>query len=387
MRKHATFDLILHGGKAPPWLVVRMKKLAKPILKIIVEEYGSKELLSRFADPLWFQALSYVLGYDWNSSGVTTVVTGVLREVLTSEIGVIAVGGKGKKSLEVPNELPKVSETFGFSETKTRNLIRASRLAAKVDNALVQDGHTIYHHTMFVDEHGDWVIIQQGMNPNLKSARRYHWCSDNVKSFVIEPHTGISGILKMPFVLNMVDRSSIEGQKISIDLVNEGVNKIRSDLSLLYRESKKYSDIMSFLSKDTTIKRVNVEKLKIFGDKGMVKLAILRKRVNWKALKHAYEISPKNYEEFVEIKGIGPDTVRALALIAEIIYNAEISWRDPLRYTFAVGGKDGVPYPVNIKRMEKVAEFLERALLEAKIGAKERIRALKRLSKLIPVQE
>lgn len=386
-RRYATFDLILHGGKAPPWLVSRMKKLGKAILTVIVEEFGHKDLLTRLADPMWFQALSYVLGYDWNSSGVTTVVTGVLREILSPDLGILVAGGKGKRSLEAPNDIVKIGEIFGFTDSKVLRLIRSSRLIAKVDNALVQDGHTIYHHAMFIDKHGDWIVIQQGMNPDMKTARRYHWCSYGLKSFVIEPHKGICGDLKLPFVLNMVSRNSLEGQKVAVDLVNEGVNQIKNDLNLLFRYANKVADLTSFLSEEEErVISVDMEKLARYEREGLVKLAILRRKVNWKALKQAYEISPKSYEELVEIRGIGPRTVRALALIAELIYNAEISWKDPLRYTFAVGGKDRVPYPVNVKRMEKVAEFLMQAIEEAKIGKKDKIKALKRLSKLVPVR-
>jgi len=374
MRKTATFDLILHGGKAPPWLVSRMKKLGKAILRIIIEEYGRVELLRRLSDPLWFQALSYVLGYDWNSSGVTTVMTGVLREILTPDMGIMLAGGKGKRSLQTPEDIRRIGEIFGFSESKINELIKASRLVAKVDNAVLQDGYSLYHHAMLIDRDGLWAVIQQGMNVENKTARRYHWLSEKVKSFVIEPHEGIIGEIKLPFVLDMTSKRSLEAQKISVDLVNEGLSRIKNDIAKLIRISKGIPSLMSFVDRSAEEKRLLPS----------IKIKILRNiRVDWNALKKAYELSPKDYQELISIKGIGPGTIRALALIAELIYRAEVSWRDPLRYTFAVGGKDRVPYPVNIKRMEILSGILEDALREAKLGRKEKLMVLRRLSRLL----
>ncbi len=374
MRKTATFDLILHGGKAPPWLVSRMKKLGKAILRIIIEEYGRVELLRRLSDPLWFQALSYVLGYDWNSSGVTTVMTGVLREILTPDMGIMLAGGKGKRSLQTPEDIRRIGEVFGFSESKINELIKASRLAAKVDNAVLQDGYSLYHHAMLIARDGLWAVIQQGMNVENKTARRYHWLSEKVKSFVIEPHEGIIGEIKLPFVLDMTSKRSLEAQKISVDLVNEGLSRIKNDIAKLIRISKGIPSLMSFVDRNAEEERLLPSiKIKILGNI----------RVDWNALKKAYELSPKDYQELISIKGIGPGTIRALALIAELIYRAEVSWRDPLRYTFAVGGKDRVPYPVNIKRMEILSDILEDALREAKLGRKEKLMVLRRLSRLL----
>ena len=372
MKKTAVFELRLHDGKAPPWLISRMRKLARPIFEIIILEYGQKELLKRLADPLWFQALSYVLGYDWDSSGVTTVTTGVLREVLSPDLGIMMAGGKGKRSLEAPNDIIKIGEEFGFSESKINELVRASRLVAKVDNAVLQDEHQIYHHAFFVDKDGDWTVIQQGMCPRLKTARRYHWTSLNLKSFVIDPHE-IIGEIKLPFALNMASKESIEAQKVSVDLVKEGVSRIKRDYSNLLRMARRETILDAFLEG----KKIEIKPTP------EVIVKILPVRVNWNALKKAYEIQPKTYEELVEIRGIGPGTIRALALVAELIYEAEVSWKDPLRYTFAHGGKDRIPYPVNVKRMEKVAEFLEDVIEEIELGKKEKQEMLKRLSKLV----
>ena len=376
MRKIATFDLRLHGGKAPPWLVARMKKLAKPILEIIVSEYGVKELMKRLADPLWFQAFSYVLGYDWDSSGVTTVTAGVLREVLSPDIGILMAGGKGKRSLRAPEEIRKIGDIFGLSSKKVERLVRASRIVAKVDNAVLQDEHQIYHHAFFVDKDGDWVVIQQGMCTKLKTARRYHWISTSIKSFVMDPHD-IIGDIKLPFVLDMASNRSVEAQKISVDIVREGVNKLRRDYFKLVRIARKEYSLDAFLFDNNMNKKPKVN--------SPINIRIVPIRVNWDALNRAYEIQPKNYEELIEIRGIGPGTIRALALVAELIYNAEISWIDPIRYTFAHGGKDGIPYPVNIKRMERVISFLEDIVEDLKIGKKEKTKILKKLSKIMKI--
>jgi len=373
MKKTGVVELKLHGGKAPPWLVSRMRKLAKPLLELIVMNFGVKTLLERIADPLWFQALSYVLGYDWDSSGVTTVTVGVLREVLSPDVGVMVAGGKGKRSLQAPEDIVKISREFGFSEQKTNLLIRASRLAAKVDNAVLQDEHQLYHHAMFVSKHGDWAIIQQGMCPKSKTARRYHWISYGLKSFVVDPHE-IIGDVRLPWVLDMASSGSLEAQKISVDIVKEGVDQFRRDFNTLTRLAKGLTSLDMFLSKQ----RIRIE------PRHKIIAKIIPMRINWDALNRAYEIQPRNYEELVEIRGLGPGTIRALALIAELIYDAEVSWRDPIRYTYAHGGKDGVPYPVNVKRMEKVAEFLEDIIEDLRVGRREKLEMLKRLSRLVP---
>ncbi len=373
MKRSSVFDLRLHGGKAPPWLVSRMRTLAKPILELIVLEYGVKRLLEFLADPFWFQGFSYVLGYDWDSSGVTTVTTGVLREVLSEELGVLVAGGKGKLGLKTPEHIRGIGEVFGFSDSKVRELIRASFLSAKVDNAVLQDGHSLYHHSMIIDKYGDWVVIQQGMNPKFKSARRYHWISKGLKSFVVDPRE-IVGDIRLPFALDMSSSSSLEAQRVSVDIVKEGITQLRKDYSSIVRLQKKTYTLDTFFEVNKKEEILHSE---------LIRGKIIPVKINWKALREAYEIQPKDYEALISIKGIGPGTIRALALISELIYNAEVSWKDPIRYTFAHGGKDGVPYPVNVKRMERVAEILESIIEDVKIGKTEKKKMLKKLSRLI----
>ena len=377
INRYATFDLILHGGKAPPWLISRMKKLGKAVIEIILQEFGPRELLKRLSDPMWFQALSYVLGYDWDSSGVTTVLTGVLKTILNQDHGVLIAGGKGVKSLETPAELEKIAEIFSFGEFRKNYLIRVSRIVAKVDNSLVQDQNRLYHHTMILSEHGEWSIIQQGMNEKLQLARRYHWSSFGLKSFVIDPTREIIGNLKLPFVLDLTSLESLENQKTTLDLIKEGGNHIKRDLSKIASLSKRMGTLDMYLTESSEYSLPKID------ESINLKIRLLPKRVDWKALEKAYELSPSSYEELIEVRGFGPGTVRALALISELIYNAPACWRDPLRYTFAHGGKDGVPYPVDVKRMEKVANFFEDLLEDLKLGKKERKEVSLRLSKLL----
>src|SRR5206468_5906067 len=217
MMAHSTIKLPLHGGYAPSYLINRMIKLSGAISKVIVNEYGEQDFLRRLSDPLWFQAFGCVLGFDWHSSGVTTVVTGVLKQSLTvEEHGISIAGGKGKRSTQAKNDIPLLAEKYyNLSSNKISSLLYASKMAAKVDNAAVQDGYSLYHHVIFFDKNGDWSVVQQGMNVEKMMARRYHWMSDFTKNFTCEPHTGIICNYKSKRTLNMSSINSIENQKVS----------------------------------------------------------------------------------------------------------------------------------------------------------------------------
>ena len=375
MRRTGFAELPLHRGKAPQWLVERMIKLAKEIVIIIVDEYGRDVFLQRVSDPYWFQAFGCVLGYDWHSSGVTTVVTGVLKTALKDEdLGIAVCGGKGKLSRETLSEIVKVGEAFNLSTDKINNLQYASRMSAKVDNAAIQDGYPLYHHAFFVTEDGKWAVIQQGMNINDRTARRYHWLSDQIKSFVVEPHKAIVSDTRRPIVLDMTAKESEECRKTSVDVAKERTEKVARMFKMMrpaYQRSlqewipeirdKKWEDyITEFLSMPFSI--------------------------NWKALRRAYEIQPKNYEELLGIKGIGPSTVRGLALVAEIIYGSKPSWKDPVKYSFAYGGKDGVPYPVNRRAMDESIRILREAVEKAQLGDRERLKMLQKLRKFVSLK-
>ncbi|RZN55520.1 MAG: DUF763 domain-containing protein [Candidatus Methanomethylicota archaeon] len=345
--------LPLHSGHAPNWLIKRMKALAQSITTIIINEYGRKEFLRRISNPYWFQAFGCVLGFDWHSSGLTTVVTGVLKSSINyEETGIAICGGKGIKSRATPEEITTIGEKLGLSTSRISKLIYASKICAKVDNTAIQAGYQLYHHVFILSEDGEWAIVQQGMNPKNKLARRYHWLSENINSFVVEPHKGIIGY-KEDKVLNMIAKESEGCRKVSVDIVKE-----KSLGKYIVEVKSGQKSILEYTNSN---------------------ILVMPWHINWKALEKAYNIQPKNYEELLAIEGIGPATIRGLALVSDIIYGEPPSWKDPVKYSFAFGGKDGVPFPILRKEMDEAIEFLKIAIEQAKINEKERLNALKRL--------
>ncbi len=370
MKRTGSARLPLHYGRAPRWLTVRMTKLAKEMADIIVDEYGSAEFLRRLSDPLWFQALGCVLGYDWHSSGVTTVLTGILKSAVDpEEHGLAVCGGKGRISSQAPLEIGSAGEKFGFSTAKIESLRYASRMSTKVDNAAIQAGYPLYHHALFVTEKGVWAVVQQGMSVKDRTARRYHWLSEHVEQFVVEPHNAIVGDAKRGAALDMTAKQSEGCQKTSTDIAKEEPRKI---LRMLKSVRPAYQR-----SLQEWVPEVNWKEY-------MADVLAMPRNLNWKAVKRAYEFQPKNYEELLSIRGVGPATVRALALVSELIYGEKPSWKDPVKYSFAVGGKDGIPFPVNRTSYDKTIGILESAVKQAKVGNKERINAIKRLRKFVP---
>lgn len=365
MKASGVSELPLHSGKCPPWLFRRMKELGKAISELMIHEHGEDEFIRRISDPFFFQSLSCVLGYDWHSSGTTTTTCGALKEALNSmDVGIRIVGGKGRVSRMVPDEIRKVGEEFGFSDSKVEELIRISKLVAKIDSAAVQDGYDLYHHSMFLSESGKWAVIQQGMCIPKKYARRYHWIWE-VESFVNDPHAGIVSDAFHENVLNLVSRDSDECRKIIRDLVRESSARIKCLHAQAVRDAKQMS-----LSRW----------IGVFDEKDFIQSLSMPAFINWKALENAYELQPRNFEEVLLVPGMGAGTVRALALISELVYGVKASWKDPAKYSFAFGGKDGVPYPVNRRRMDEAIQFLRDAISMAKMGDEERLRAFKRLS-------
>jgi len=373
LRRTGLAELPLHDGKAPQWLVKRMIGLAREISTIIVDEYGREFFLQRISDPYWFQALGCVLGYDWHSSGLTTVVTGVLKTSLKeANLGIAVCGGKGKASKDTLSEIVNVGEKFNLSTSKIGDLQYASRMSAKVDNTAIQAGYPLYHHAFFVTEDGKWAVIQQGMNIDDKTARRYHWLSDKVENFVVEPHNAIVGDAKRPIVLDMTAKESEECRKTCVDICKEKPRRVVRMFETIrpsYQRSLKewFPEIAS---------REN--------ENYVAEFLRMPLSINWKALKRAYEVQPRNYEELLSIKGVGPSVIRGLALVAEIIYGSKPSWRDPVKYSFAYGGKDGVPYPVNRRAMDKSIKILREAVEKAKLGNRERLEMLQKLRRFVP---
>lgn len=367
MKKQGVVDLPLHGGKAPYWLLKQMKSLAHAIFEVIIDEHGVNGAIEKLADPLWFQSLSCALAYDWHSSGTTTVVCGVLKSVIDpEEFGFGIAGGKGKASRNTLADIDALGEKLKLSDDKLAELKYASRISAKVDNACVQDGYQLYHHSMFISEKGEWAVIQQGMNPVDRYARRYHWLSSSVKRYDEEPHQGIVGSPR-DLVLDLTSKESRGCRGASVDLARTEPG----ELERVYKElsgsaTKQIRSDQRTLAEFDLIPAVEYEgKSNTLKEEAL--LYRLPRRVNWDALREAYDKQPENYEQFLCIRGVGPATVRALALISDLIYGEPPSWRDPVKYSFAFGGKDGVPYPVDRRTMDETTELLRNAMKEAKL--------------------
>lgn len=369
MPKTGVANLPLHPGKAPRWLFQRMVKLSEGIIDVLVYEYGKNEFLRRISDPFWFQAFSCVLGYDWHSSGTTTVTCGALKEALNPEkYGFAIAGGKGKTSRKTIQQIEEISEVFSFTDSKIKELQYSSRMSAKIDNTAVQDGYNLYHHVFLFTEDGEWAVIQQGMNTRTNYARRYHWLSENIDCFTLEPHNSIVGEKTEDNVLNMVSKESLECQKTCVDLVCDHPRHLMNDWVSLTR-----------LNTQSTLDEWIGEQKQ---DDRIVCLDMPRS-INWNKMREIYDFQPKNYEELISLKGVGPKTVRALALISNLIYGNKPSWEDPVKYSFAVGGKDGVPFPVDRKAMDESTQIIKNGIEQAKIGEKEKLHAFRRLKGFI----
>ena len=371
MPKTGIANLPLHHGKAPRWLFKRMVALSKGISEIIIYEYGKDEFLRRISNPFWFQALSCVLGYDWHSSGCTTVTCGALKEAINpQEFGFAIAGGKGKTSRKTPDEIKQIGDLYNLSTTTIKELIYSSRMAAKIDNTAIQDGYNLYHHILIFSENGKWAVIQQGLNSENNYARRYHWLSEHVKNFVCEPHNAILGDDHQEKVLDMTAKQSITTQKISVDLVNDNPQHLKHDWAKLAKQENQQT-LDSWMNHESD----------------MIKLPYLNmpRSINWQKMKEIYDIHPTNYEELLALRGVGPKTVRALALISDLIYGEKPSWEDPVKYSFTVGGKDGVPFPVDRKAMDESIEFLKIGIESANIGKKDKIQAFRRLHNFISI--
>lgn len=376
--KRGIVNLPLHGGHAPSYLIKRMIKLSSAICKILIDEKGVKEFFNRISDPLWFQAFGCVLGFDWHSSGLTTVVTGVLKQSLNfEEHGITISGGKGKNSIKPKYEIYKLAEkNYNLSTNKIDKLLYASKMSAKVDNSAIQDGFSLYHHMIFFDGDGNWTIIQQGLNEKFKLARRYHWLSDNLIDFIIEPHKGIIGNERIPFCLNMTSREAEENRKSCVDLVKEGSNSIKSSIYKIV-QTNSFENLDKWISPNRLHSDSNNfdEQISTYVEK-----YIMPRKINWKTMDELYDTRPTNYEHLISLNGVGPSTVRALALISEIIYGNRASWRDPVKYNYAHGGKDGVPYPIARNTYDNSITYLSEAINGAEIDKLEKISSLKRLS-------
>lgn len=362
-------DLPLHGGKAPRWLFERMVRLARPLICIIVDEEGTDGFMRRLGDPFWFQAFGCALGFDWHSSGLTTTVCGAIKEALQkgagSEIGLFAAGGKGATARRTPQEIEAAADRYGFDPAP---LVKASRLSAKVDSAAVQDGYQLYHHLFLFDLEGRWGVIQQGMNDGTRYARRYHWVGTGLQSFVEEPHAAVC-CDRRSTVLNLVALESDAARRVITELAKEHPDRIASELQRLPAARPRHLSLPA----RHDIRLTDLDPARA--------LDVDSSRVE-QALRSAYEHQPEDFQALLSLPGIGPATLRALALLAELAYGTPASTRDPARFSFAHGGKDGHPYPVDRRTYDRSIEFLQTALDRARVGDKDKLEAFRRLARL-----
>jgi len=397
--KRGLATMPLDTGRVPKWLFERMVCLTRDVAIGIVKDYGPDEFIARISDPVWFQCLSCLIGMDWNSSGTTTITTGALKQGLRGiekDLGIFICGGKGKTSRKTPDEIINWADRLSLPEPNVNALVYNSKMAAKVDSSLIQDSYQIYHHSFFfsyrkgacphtkreqgavgaeTDEIssrygvGAWAVIQQGMNIQSQTARRYHWYSKNIKDLIEEPHSGIATQRKEENVLNLTAKESGQNREVSTGLISQNFNTLMKDIKLLRKYYTPLSQMMEIskgpacAGRQQRLKFLNLE-AKEYNWHPVVIEDFSKSKYLEKILWRLCDQKPENYEKLLATEGVGPKTIRALALVSEIIYGAKPSYEDPARYSFAHGGKDATPYPVDRptydQTIEKLKGFLKR---------------------------
>ena len=350
--KSGTADLPLHYGRVPRWLSERMALLGKEIVRILVEEQGPSAFLSRLSDPFWFQALGCVMGMDWHSSGITTSVMGALKKglnPLAGELGIYICGGRGRYSRMTPDEIRHISGREGLNG---EDLVSASRLSAKVDNTCIQDGFQIYLHNFILTREGEWAVVQQGMNDRAGMARRYHWHSRGVKSFVRNPHAGISGI-NQGLLINLSETKAEKARDAIMDFSSRTQAEQTKELRHLLMPSRH-----NVSSEDVDPRRLSA------------------------VLAVASERGVKSFPELLLVEGLGPRTLQSLALVSEIIYGEPVRFQDPARFSFAHGGKDGHPFPVPLRIYDQTLQTLSGTVEKSPLAGEDKRRSLKKLHQL-----
>ena len=364
--------LPLHSGRAPAWLFSRMTRLAREVAIHIVADQGPSELLRRLSDPFWFQAFGCVLGFDWHSSGVTTTVTGALKEGLKGleqELGVFAQGGKGATSRKTPAEIADRCDRLSID---ARPLVYASRTAAKVDSAAVLDGYQLYHHAFFFTSNRDWCVVQQGMSDHTRMARRYHWLSESLTSFVNEPHEAICSDTRGD-TLNLVSAEHGQLRGRTVELTRDP----KAVMEVVRSAGARTADVV------TSARRLpfdDVPSLDMPSRHQLLLQDVDPRRLHTTLLS-TYERAPEDFETLLGLEGVGARTLRALTLVSEVIYGTRASTRDPARFAFAHGGKDGIPFPVDRATYDRTIDVLHAAMARAHVDRSDKIDALKRLSR------
>ena len=353
MKRSGVADLPLHGGRVPPWLANRMTRLGTGIAEAVVHHYGRAAFLSRLSDPFWFQALGAVMGMDWHSSGITTSVMGALKRGLNpraNDLGIHVCGGRGRQSRRTPDELRALGDRLSLNADA---LVRTSRLTARVDNNAIADGFQIYLHTFVLTADGDWAVVQQGLNPARATARRYHWHSASVRDFTSEPHTGIVGESR-GIIQNLVDREATPAQQAMLEVAHEHPERTLKEVRSW--SAPRHHDVRAG---DVDLKRLGA------------------------VLAMAYERELRDFASLLLLEQLGPRTLQSLALVAEVIHGAPTRFRDPARFSFAHGGKDGHPFPVPLKTYDETLAVLRRGLERATVGHTDKLDGMKRLDRFV----
>jgi len=369
----ATFGL--DYGRCPPWLFERMVRLARSIVILMVEYFGPETFLERLSDPVWFQSFGTILAFDWNASGLTTTTLGALKTALfglEKDLGIFIAGGKGKTSRKTPDQILQKAELANLSFLQAEKLTFLSRLTAKVDSALLQDNFQIYHHSFLFTKKGHWAVIQQGMNTDIKKARRYHWYSERVIDPTLEPHQGIQSEVILPKVLNLTSKKSLANR--------EGIIKIVSEKKTLQSHVIKLIQKTNEGEKQLTL--LNLTDNEFYSHPVLQETFTPRLE---KSIQNLLQKDSRSLKDVLMTENVGPKTIRALSLISELLTGAKPSFEDPARYSFAFGGKDGIPYPVDKITYDKTLNVIEKAIKKAQLSPQEKDEALRRMEENVKI--
>jgi uncharacterized protein len=365
-------DTPLHGGRVPPWLASRMARLGRVIVEAIAHHYGPDEVLRRVAHPFWFQAFGALMGMDWHSSGITTSVMGALKrglEPVQAELGLFVCGGRGRHSRKTPAELLLVGERTGIDGAE---LARTSRLVAKVDSAALQDGFELYLHSFIASASGAWTVVQQGMNTERRLARRYHWLSEGLTSFVDDPHQAIAG-QNQGVIVNLADRRAAASRSAQLALVADGPDRILGVVEKLgFATARRTAAPVAQPAQCVLPHLVLPDRHEVTRDD------VVLRRLHG-ALRAASERGPADFDELLLTPGVGARTLLALAMTSEVIHGAPYRFSDPARFSLAHGGKDGAPYPVPLRVYDETLRVLSNAVDRAKLGQSDKLFAIARL--------
>jgi len=391
IRNSGHADLPLHTGTVPRWLADRMMMLGTLIVESLVYNFGPDEVLVRLSDPLWFQSFGAVMGMDWHSSGITTSVMYALKRGLNpraKELGIYVCGGRGKYSRKTPEELSEISLAEGLDGD---SLVRSSRLCAKIDNNAVQDGFQLYQHNFVVTKNGKWTVIQQGMNVSARTARRYHWCSDGLRSFVEEPHTGVVGE-NSGLILNLTDGRAARTRDSILELSRERPDRILReiksaaeqgesalpDMNSTWRPEPVQASLFPELESRTAFTDSGARHIKLPSHHEVTAQDVDLGRLG-AVLATAYESQNTSFENLMLTKGLGPRTLQSLTLVSEVIYGTPSRFTDPAQFSFAHGGKDGHPFPVPLKIYDESIRMLHDSIEKSKLGYKDKSECIRRL--------